>query len=78
MNEMEETYPAKIFKLSCYIIDTDNELTKEELEILLRNYLDDYIVQNINTEKRVIENWYDDIPVNALDCPVEEFEKYFI
>ena len=37
----------------------------------------DLIVHHVNIEERDIGEWDDDNPLNLLDCPKSECEKYF-
>lgn len=70
---------AKIFKVTTYIVDYNDEFTTDER-------LDDcftYCTQNdLNLQHTQIQSadlgeWYDEHPLNYVNCPKAEFEKYF-
>jgi hypothetical protein len=67
---------AKIFKLSGYLIDTNNDYDSEELEVALSEDYD-LIANHIKVEEKDIGEWDDDNFLNYCDCPIEECEKYF-
>lgn len=68
---------AKIFKITGYFVDCNDDYDCDRLKIdLEQDY--DLIAHHINVEERDIDEWDDDIPLNKIDCPVSECEKYFI
>ena len=73
----DDIEPARIFKVSFYVIDIDEQLNQDEIKILLDNCFYDSTVHNVKVENRDID-WYEESPLNRFDCPVEECEKYFI
>lgn len=73
----EDVETAKIFRLSCYIVDTGSEICKDDIKVMLKNCFDACILHHINIDDRDIGEWDDDNPLNLIACPVEECEKYF-
>lgn len=67
---------AKIFKFSGYVVAPDDDFNYDDLEDFLSS-CPDAIVKHINIAERDVGEWDDDNPLNYLDCPVEECEKYF-
>ena len=70
---------AKLFKVTTYIVDPVDEFaTDDRLEDCLI-----YCTQrDLNLEHTQIQSvdlgeWYDEHPLNYVDCPKAEFEKYF-
>lgn len=69
---------AKIFKVSAYIVDPNNEFDESSLEECLEGCTqNDVSLSHVNIECADIGEWSDDLPVNYIDCNREEFEKYF-
>ena len=70
---------AKIFKISAYIVDANDEFnTNDRLEDhLIYCTQEDMHLRHLKIESADIGEWDDDIDVNYLDCPKSEFEKYF-
>ena len=60
---------AKIHKVIAYFVDPNGlyfsweEIPTEECDLFLQ-------------ETRYFE-WSDDLPINKVGCPIEEYEKYF-
>lgn len=68
---------AKIFKVTGYFVDCNDEYDCDRLKVdLEQDY--DLIAHHINIEERDIGEWDDDNPLNSFDCPKSECEKYFI
>lgn len=70
---------AKLFKIQAYIIDYGDEFCNNE-------YLKDYLVQctkhdlnlkHLKTQSVELGEWDDNHPLNYVDCPESEYEKYF-
>jgi len=78
--EEEYKYPAKIMKMKLYVIDLNENLTKEYLEERLKQVLNtssiNCVVHFSDFESRDIE-WYDSIDLNKRDSTTEMHEKYF-
>ena len=69
---------AKLFKISAYIVDYNDEFDKSNIE----EYLDyatqrHFHLRHIQVADAGLGEWYDDHPLNYLSCPKAEFEKYF-
>ena len=65
---------AKIYKISGYVIDVNDEWNENELRWLLEN---DVIIKHFKAKDADIGEWYDENPLNYINCPIEECEKYF-
>jgi hypothetical protein len=70
---------AKLFKIQAYIVDYGDEFCTNK-------YLEDYLVQctqhDLNLEHLKAQGvelgeWDDNHPLNRVDCPESEYEKYF-
>ena len=72
---------AKLFKLSAYIVDKEGILNEESIEDYLMfsmHWLQgDPDMDHIHLTSADIGEWYDDHPLNYMDCPEAEYEKYF-
>ena len=71
---------AKVFKISTYVVDYNDEFNNNES---FMNYLE-YITQHdgiffshSQIASADIGEWHDDHPLNWRCCPKEEYEKYF-
>ena len=67
---------AKIFKVTGYFVDYNDEYDCDRLKVDLEQGYD-LIVPHVNIEERDIGEWDDDNPLNLLDCPKAECEKFF-
>ena len=65
---------AKIYKISGYVIDVNDEWNENELRWLLEN---DVTIKHFKAEDVDIGEWYDEHPLNYCNSPIEECEKYF-
>lgn len=71
---------AKIFKVLAYVVDPVDEFDEWGLAGCL-NYCtkhDDISLRCLKIDSIDIGKWDDNLPVNRLDCGIEEFEKYFV
>jgi hypothetical protein len=69
---------AKIFKLSAYLTDIGDDFDEQSLEDYLNYCLrDELVIDHVKLECADIGEWDDELPINYLNCPEEEFEKYF-
>ena len=67
---------AKIFKISGYIIDVNDEITQNDIELLFDH--DKYInISRLECKQSKEFEWRDDIDINFTDAKQEDFEKYF-
>lgn len=67
---------ARIFHGEYYLIDVNDEWSKEDLIRELFNKFN--IAPDTHFVKESKEfKWDDDLPINVMGCPVEEFKKYF-
>ena len=70
---------AKLFKVTTYVVDPVGEFdTDERLEdCLLYCTQNDMCLEHTQVQSADIGEWYDEHPLNYLDCPKAEYEKYF-
>lgn len=69
---------AKVFKISAYVVDPDDEFDESSLEnCLVWCTQDDISLRHIKVDGAYIGEWNDNLPVNYTNCGIEEFEKYF-
>lgn len=68
---------AKLFKLTTYIVDYRDNFDESNLEDYIMWRLDDVSVDHIHLTSADIGEWHDDHPLNYMDCPEVEYEKYF-
>ena len=64
---------AKIHKVTAYIVDPNEEYDKDKIEGVLDNYLN---ATNIEVKSSKDFKWDDNLPINMVDCSVEEYKKY--
>lgn len=65
---------AKIYKISGYVIDVNDEWNENELRWLLEN---DVTIKHFKAEDADLGEWYDEHPLNYCNSPIKECEKYF-
>ena len=68
---------AKIIKFSGYLVDPNGCYGHDDIEYVLDRYLYDAVLKSLKIEEVDIGEWYDNHPLNYIDCGVEECEKYF-
>ena len=68
---------AKVIKFSGYLVDPNGCYGHDDIEYVLDRYLDDAVLKSLKIEEVDIGEWYDNHPLNYIDCGVEECEKYF-
>lgn len=70
---------AKLFKVTTYVTDYNDEFqTADRLEdCLIYCTQRDLNLEHMRIETADIGEWDDDHPLNYIDCPKAEFEKYF-
>lgn len=68
---------AKLFKLTAYVVDYNDEFSKRELADILEYGPYDIHLRQMEVDGADIGEWDDDHPLNYIDCPKAEFEKYF-
>ena len=59
---------AKIYKISGYIVDANDDFNEDDYDISINKF---------KAESADIGEWYDEHPLNYINCPIEEYEKYF-
>lgn len=69
---------AKLFKIQAYIVDYNDEFNADNVE----EYLDyctqrHFSLDHIKVAEADLGEFYDEHPLNYVDCPEAEFEKYF-
>ncbi len=68
---------AKIFKFTGYYIDPNGGIDPEDVSLQLQEIGLDVFDHHVRVEEADVDNWYDNHPLNHVDCPIEECEKYF-
>ena len=70
---------AKLFKIQAYIVDVNDEFyTDDRLEDCLIYYTqNDLNLDHLKIQSIDLGEWHDDHPLNYMDCPEAEYEKYF-
>lgn len=68
---------ATIFKVTSYVVDTNDCLTEEDIADALRFKCDAIVKPNIIVESRDAGEWDDDHELNDMNCSHETLEKYF-
>ena len=70
---------AKLFKIEAYLVDFCEEFeTEDRLEdCLIWCTQNDLNLEHLKIDSANIGEWHDDHPLNYMDCPKAEFEKYF-
>ena len=70
---------AKLFKIQAYIVDYNDEFyTDDRLEdCLIYCTQNDLSFQHLKIQSADIGEFYDEHPLNYIDCPEAEFKKYF-
>lgn len=66
---------AKIYKISGYVIDVNDEWNENELRWLLERY--DVTIKHFKADEADIGEWHDDHPLNYYKSDISECEKYF-
>lgn len=66
---------AKIFKISGYLVDPNGDCTSEDIQCEIDN-TDLGFTEHTKIEEREFK-WDDSLPINRVDCPESEYEKYF-
>ncbi len=69
---------AKLFKISTYLVDANNDFNDaSELETYLDNQMRYGFLGPAHIEEADLGEWDDNLPINYINCPESEFEKYF-
>lgn len=69
---------AKLFKIQTYLIDyQDDFASAEELENYIEWAIGHGMFEHTQIQSADIGEWEDEHPLNYMDCPESEFEKYF-
>lgn len=68
---------AKLFKLTAYIVDPNGEFNEDNLADTLEYGPYDIHLRHIRVDGVDLGEWDDNLPVNYINCPEAEFEKYF-
>jgi hypothetical protein len=69
---------AKLFKLTAYLVDYNGTFDESNLEDYLMYCLRDELdIDHIRLTGADIGPWHDDHPINNINCPEAEYEKYF-
>lgn len=67
---------SKIYKIQCYVVDVHGEYDENYVNWLIQRY-SDLFTHHFKCESADIGEWHDHHPLNYLDCPIGECEKYF-
>jgi hypothetical protein len=71
---------AKLFKISAYIIDANDEFCTDGdgiADCITYCTQNDFNLDHLKIQSADLGEWYDEHPLNYIDCPEAEFEKYF-
>ena len=69
---------AKLYKIQTYLLDYNEEFKKaSSLQFYLSCQIRGGILDHTHIEEADIGEWDDDHPLNIVDCPEAEYEKYF-
>lgn len=69
---------AKLFKVTTYIVDYNDDFDKSNIEeYLVYETQKHFDLQHMQIAEADLGEWYDEHPINYIDCPKAEFEKYF-
>lgn len=67
---------SKIYKLEMYVIDhNDIYDCYDSISDILENTTD--LSCEVINESKVEFEWEDELPINKMNCPLGEYEKYF-
>lgn len=67
---------AKIFKVTGYFVDPNDDWNCDTLKVALEEN-NDLISHYVNVDEKDIGEWEDDNPLNLCECPISECEKFF-
>ena len=69
---------AKLFKISAYLVDFNDTFDESNLEDYLIWRLQKHLdIDHVCLVSADIGEWHDDHPINNINCPEAEYEKYF-
>lgn len=69
---------AKLFKLSAYIVSHNDIFDESNLkDYLIWCVQNELFIDHIHLASADIGPWHDDHPINNINCPEAEYEKYF-
>ena len=69
---------AKLHKIQFYLLDYNNDFrTLEKLENYIQYTIRYGLPEHIHITSTDLGEWYDEHPLNYIDCPESEYEKYF-
>ena len=71
---------AKLFKISAYVVDSNDEFkTEDGLEDCLTYCTqNDLSLKHLKINSADIGEWDDDHPLNYCNCDVKTYDKYFV
>ena len=67
---------SKLYEIQGYVLDVHGDYDDDYVEYLIERY-SDLSAAHFKVESADIGEWHDDHPLNYLNCPIEEYEKYF-
>ena len=69
---------AKLFKVSAYVVDSNDEFNEESLnDCLYYCTQNDIDLKYLTVDSAYVGEWDDNHKLNYVCCPIDEFEKYF-
>ena len=69
---------AKLFKISAYVVDYNDDFDKSNIEeYLIYETQKHFNLEHLRVAEVDLGEWHDEHPLNYIDCPKAEFEKYF-
>ena len=69
---------AKLFKVTTYIVDYNDEFDSSNVEeYLIYATQRHFDLRHTKISDVDLGEWYDEHPLNYINCPKAEFEKYF-
>ena len=68
---------AKLFKIQTYLLDYNNDFRGSSLQYYLNSAIRYGLLEHTHITEVDIGEWDDDHPLNIVDCPEAEYEKYF-
>ena len=69
---------AKLYKIQTYFLDYNDEFkTASRIALALKCRMYGGILEHLYIAEADIGEWDDNHPLNIVDCPEAEYEKYF-
>lgn len=69
---------AKLFKVTTYIVDYHDDFDTSNIEeYLVYETQRHFSLEHTQVAEADLGEWHDEHPLNYIDCPKAEFDKYF-